>query len=93
MLLLKVFFLASLVRLCVTYDPLNERPLFMAVLYAAGSLVFNMVILEPNPWIWWGRIGLGLLLAWGYFWLLGKLGDAEGLFWLVVILGLTIVLI
>lgn len=92
LLLFKVFLLASLVRLMVLHDALNERPLFMAVCYTLGAWFLNALMPPGRPyWALW-MLG-GFLLTWLYFWLLSRIEDAEVVWWLVLVIGLPLVVI
>jgi len=90
--MIKLCLLVSLVRLAVQYDPLGERPLFLAGFYTAGAWFFNLMMPLDRPyWPLW--LVAGLLLAWLYFRLLALLEDAGLLWWLVMLAGLPLIVL
>ncbi len=95
LIIFKLLFYISLVRGIAASAELSERPLFMAVLYGLGSFVLDSYLLVLGA-SWWGLIlktFVGFLVVWLVFWLLSKLEDAGGLWWLVVILGIPTILL
>lgn len=94
LLVFKVFLIASLIQMTVRYDPLQERPWLLAVLYAIGVAVFDtMGWVSPSFGILALLVAGAFFLSWLYFWLLAKLMDTGALWWLVVVLGLPIILL
>lgn len=92
LLLFKLGLLVSLVRLSVLYDPLGERPAWLAGFYTLGAWVFNAFLPIDRPyWPLW--MAVGYLLAWLYFWLLSKIEDAGAVWVIVVMAGVPLVLI
>jgi len=90
----KVFLIASLIQMTVRYDPLQERPWLLAVIYALGVTMFDaMGWVSPSLGMLALRVAAAFLLSWLYFWLLAKLMDTGALWWLVVLLGLPIILL
>lgn len=91
-LVFKLGLLVSLVRLSVLYDPLGERPLFLASFYTAGAWLFNAAVGFEYPF-WPAWLLAGWLLAWLYFWLLSIVENPDAIWILVVMSGVPLVLI
>jgi hypothetical protein len=90
--LFKLFLLIVLVQLAVRHEPLQERPLLLAALYAIGNLVLDLSFVDVNVMVL--ALGLAVLaLAWLYFATLARLAEAGPFWWLVLLLGLPIILI
>lgn len=93
-LLFKLLVLVALARLTVQYDPLQERPWLLALIYAVGAAVFDAAgFVVPSIGLLALLVTGAFLLSWLYFWLLAKLAEAGALWWLVLLFGLPIILL
>ena len=91
-LFVKFAFLFGLVRAAVRFEPLQERPFFMAALFTGGIAFLSVMMLGINDWRrweWW--LARSFFLSWLYFWLLGRFEDAGLLWWVVLLAGLGLV--
>lgn len=88
---MKAFFLFSLVRAQIKFEPLQKHFLFLAILYTLGMAFLSYIFLlspQQNPdiraWgIWLAKL-LGLTIV--YFWLLRRF-DEGPLFWIIMLGG------
>jgi hypothetical protein len=94
---MKTFFLFSIVRSLVVFDPLKRHWLFLACLYTAGVAFMSAIFyfwpnrIQPfstrEQQVW---IGLTLVLTAIYFKLLIRF-DEGIMFWVILLLGLGLV--
>lgn len=87
---LKLFLLIALIRLGIQYDPFQERPWLLALVYALGSGFVNLSF--GAGWL----LGFGLmigsfLVGWLYFALLTWLAEAGPFWWLICLVGLPLI--
>lgn len=97
---LKFVFFMALIRAYVKFEPLQDRPIFIAFLYTLGVVVLSYVFYfgpnaPPNDpaywarWRWWVGVLFGLSVL--YFWLLSKFSEAGMIWWVILLLGLGLV--
>lgn len=85
--LLKVILLAGLVKLLISI----EQPFLCAAIYAAARFVLGVFVAD-SILLLLGVTALVFVLAAVYFWLLSLFSESS-LFWVVLIVGLSIVLV
>ncbi len=97
---MKCFFLFSIVRSLVKFEPLQKHFLFLAVVYTAGVALLSYVFLVGpqsgvdihqliQKWEYW--LGITFLLSTFYFWLLTRF-DEGIVFFILLALGMGLVL-
>jgi hypothetical protein len=88
---LKIAFLLALIRSAVKFEPLQDRPVFLAVLATAGvgflSWVFVVGGLGYNQLKWEHWLVSFFLLTWLYFWLLKRCAETGFAWWVILLSG------
>ena len=88
LLFIKVFLLVGLVKLLIE----TNQPFVCSGIYAVVSLLSGLLAGHPLLVVLIAA-AVAFVLASGYFWLLDKLEESGGIWWVVLILGLPIALL
>jgi hypothetical protein len=93
---IKIFFLASLVRSFVVFDPLKKHWLFIAILYTAVIAGLCWVFFSWKPGFTMAEYqrwaGITLVGSAIYFKLLEKFEEARLFFWLILLGGMALLI-
>lgn len=91
LLLFRIAYLASLIRLSTKFDPLRDRPGFMAIVYSLGCFALNMA---GGAVLYWAGIGFAVtvVLAWFFFWLLASIEESLGNWLITMLIGIPLLI-